>query len=292
MGAGASSLLSCGVLELLTGDPDYELTRGGITYSAARRARNNEALEQDVRDELLQREETCRKYEAEIATYTAEIAQCSRLARATNLAPAKKQAALTRGKRALQAMTQAQARLRTERVFVEKTQSVLARLNVAQSGDKNRVLMQKVATLAHGIEATDEKMNELEKAGEDMVEAHDHLGQFEDSLHSTVANLDRSISTGVAVEGTEFNLDDNEQLLAALAQVEEQQLDEPVYSSSTATNSTTMFPPAPTTDMPVYRPPAQYNTPGRVAVALTTSGQARDQRAVRRHHSDDVSDAF
>lgn len=290
------SRLDCGVLEVLTGDPDWTIDARGIRHSAARHARAQSDIEQNVRDKVARRESLCREYEIQIADATLEAVRCGRVVRTPSAPVAQKRAAMARAKKALQMIAQSQQRLKREQIVIQQARSHLDRINVVQRGDEDRVLFQELHALTKGVDVTDAKLDDIEKAGQEVVDGHDQLAEFEASMNDTVQLFDKSMNA--TADGAEFDLNDESQLLAALSQLEEQEIDAAkdatAYTFKTAEASTSLKVP----DAPTYVPQAPKSS-ARVAVAVTTSGVAvarhteptarsKKQKAVH----DDLHDVF
>ena len=314
MGQALSELTNCGPIEVLLGERDWVLDSRGFRHSASKRARVHSELEQRVRDDLLQREERCAQYERDIAEHTKNARACGRVAQTPTVSPVHRNEMKARAKRCLQLLEQARQRLNAERIVVEKARATLSRISVVQRADTDKELFDNLNKLAAGLEVDDDKLNTLEKAGEDVVENHEKLGEVEHALHRTVQSFGHSlVADGTPMEGAEYDLNDDDQLFAALNQLEEPIVPErPRPKSTTASQYQTFAPqPAATSSStssglsstalptaPTYKPYDQRQDTGakaRVAVSVNANGRAQERHydtPRARGDDDDLYNAF
>lgn len=294
MGNQISSAFSCGVLEALAGDPDWTIaSNGAIRRSATYRARAQSETEQRVRERLKAREDKCQSLERTIAEMNSEALACKRAIQTSGISLAVKQRAMARAALLLQNVTTAQRKLRATRGVLQKGNAMLSRIDVVQSGDDDVALFKDLAQLARGLEMTDAKVEAIEAAGEEVVDEQDKLGEYEDAVMSVAEKFQQTEATAGGIDG-EFDLNNEEDLLAALQQLEDrQEASEWLPANPRQSNSVSFRTAAATNDgmVPVDlvgAPRAPEAQPGgmwmsqpsaRTAAAVTTAGQV-EQRGV------------
>lgn len=223
MGSQISSAFSCGVLEALAGDPDWTIaSNGAIQRSATYRARAQSETEQRVRARLKAREDKCHALERSIADMNAEALSCKRAIQSAGVSLGVKQRAMARAALLLQNVNTTQRQLRATRGVLQKGNTMLSRIDVVQSGDDDVALFKDLAQLARGLEMTDAKVEAIEAAGEEVVDEQDKLGEYEDAVMSVAEKFQQSEAAAGGIDG-EFDLNNEEDLLAALQQLEDRQ---------------------------------------------------------------------
>lgn len=299
MGSMLGNLRSCGgFIDVLVGDPDYEVSANGIRHSAAFRARAQTQTEQEIRDWLIETERECGEREKEIASLTAEAVRCNKVAKAVGVTPAQKATAVKRAKQALTRMAVLQKELARERPALEQARQTLARVSTVQKADTKRVIFEKMTQLAKGVEVDESKIAALQTAGADALEEHNNLGEFEHALDATLADMERTQNADMAALGEGFDLSDDKQVMAALDALEQEQepmvtpAAPPVYAGSSCSSTSYLdfdqalrnAPAAPTSTPQVQ---ARTRQPP-VAQAFTTDGRVRTNV----NNDDDLYSAF
>lgn len=245
MGQTMRKALNCGALELLAGDPDWELGPSGPRRSAAFQERSHQSNLQEMRDEISSREAACEKLERKVADYNKEALANFGHSRRPNTLAADRTSALERAGRALQLMRETQTTVNNEKIIVHRLQSIMMRVETAERSRDNNRLFGLVEKVQRGATLSDRQMARMTEAQDAVVENDEEMMHAAAEFTQTMQAWDSTM----AAQSNQVDLGDEKQLIAALSQLQRES--ETVDWTDTATTyqteaaSTTMLSRAP-----------------------------------------------
>lgn len=228
MGA-ALSFATCGVFNDRADIAAVDAELRNTVYTAARTLTGARAREQSeqTRFEVLTRvQRNVETREIECETIRGQIKDLARraLRRSAVLkqrppAPAAvQQDAVKEVRAALRAKKQYEADLGRRMKLLDLARRRLAAENMAKDSDADREFMRDLAALSnHGQQLTDADISEMERTGVEIVEAAADIEEHVDNINAAVYSLNE----GASKDG-EYDLDNDESLMQALAALEDE----------------------------------------------------------------------
>lgn len=213
----AASLFDCGITELLVGEPDWVIGTDGVRHSDSRIARDRQRTMDEVRTKIVQREQLIQRVEMEINTCQREALACRTRLQQGGLSANDQRLLMARAKRALQSIAAKQAVVRREQTIVAMARNTLDKIEHVNRGDDTRELFTQLNGLTQGLQLDEGRTDDLADAGNDVLESHAALADYDREMDNTVQLFDTSLAN--ADTNSEFDLNDPSGLMGALDQL-------------------------------------------------------------------------